>query len=105
MGVAALASKRANSSRLPFDYFAVRDFTLSRYGQLTGEALQRFVIDAVGASDQALDIAFGVVAADLSTGTMIVFTRGNTGAGSTRFGRHTGDICPAAHRNRVVFRW
>lgn len=77
---AGLSADEIERRALTFDYDAVRDVTLSRHGELKGEGLQRFVNDAVGARPlEALDIAFAVVAADLSTGAAAVFTRGNTG--------------------------
>ena len=90
-----LAPGEIERRALAFDYFSIRDFTLSRYGELTGEALQRFVNDAVGARPiQALEIAFAVVAADLSTGAMAVFTRGNTGAAVRASAATPGTVVP-----------
>lgn len=76
-----LAASEIERRALAMDYDAVRDFTLSRHGKLTGEGLQRFVNEAVDARPiEALEIAFAAVAANLSTGAPTVFTRGNTGA-------------------------
>jgi NTE family protein len=53
---------------LAFEYGALEDFTVSRYGQFKGEGLVRFVNDAVSARPiEALPLAFAVVATDLRT--------------------------------------
>jgi NTE family protein len=58
----------------------LQDHTVSRYGQLKGEDLVRFVNDAVGGRPlESLGLPLAVVATNLATGAITVFTRGNTG--------------------------
>lgn len=90
-----LAASEIERRALAFDYDAVRDFTLSRHGEFTGEGLQRFVNEAVNARPiETLEIAFAAVAANLATGAPTIFTRGNTGAAVRASAATVGTFVP-----------
>lgn len=95
MYAAGLAPAEIERRALDFDYSALQDYTLSRYGQLKGEGLVRFVNDAVGGRPiEALQIPLAIIATDLATGKTAVFTRGNTGIAVRASAASVGRIVP-----------
>ena len=99
---AGLAPAEIERRALDFDYSALQDYTLSRYGQLKGEDLVRFVNDAVAAKPiESLEVPFAAVATDLATGRPTVFTRGNAGVAVRASASSIGRIVPLRIGNAV----
>jgi len=99
---AGIGARDIERRALELDHEDLKEFTLSRYGFLSGEGMQRFVNDTVaGRPIEALDIPFAAVATEIPSGAPVAFTRGNTGLAVRASAAIPGVFLPVKSRGRL----